>query len=80
MQPCDRVPGSDRTKDTIDKKTLSFARLCGNPEEGVQGGQFVRGVRSIGSAALSCCAVAEGALDLWQVSLSVDTTQLRLCI
>ncbi|CEH14310.1 Inositol monophosphatase [Ceraceosorus bombacis] len=58
--------GSDRTKETIEKKTLSFARLCGNPEEGVQGGQFVRGVRSIGSAALSCCAVAEGALDLWQ--------------
>lgn len=57
--------GSDRKAATINKKMASFARLAGDPDAGVQGGQMVSGIRSFGSAALSCCAVAEGALDLW---------------
>lgn len=35
--------GSDRKKETIDKKTRSFAKLCGSEEEGVEGGRFVQG-------------------------------------
>lgn len=57
--------GSDRKASTVEKKTNSFARLAGDPDNGVQGGQMVSGIRSIGSAALSCCYVAQGSLDLW---------------
>jgi myo-inositol-1(or 4)-monophosphatase len=57
--------GSDRRAKTISKKITSMAKLAGDPDAGVEGGQFVSGIRSLGSAALSCCAVAEGALDIW---------------
>ena len=57
--------GSDRRAETVNKKMASFVRLAGDPDAGVDGGQMVSGIRSLGSAALSCCAVAEGALDLW---------------
>lgn len=29
-------------------------------------GKMVQGIRSIGSAAMTCCFVAEGSLDLYQ--------------
>lgn len=57
--------GSDRKASVIAKKVTSMGRLAGDPDAGVEGGQMVSGIRSIGSAALSCCAVAEGALDIW---------------
>jgi myo-inositol-1(or 4)-monophosphatase len=57
--------GSDRRAETIAKKVASFGKLAGDPEAGVEGGQMVSGIRSFGSAALSCCAVAEGSLDFW---------------
>lgn len=57
--------GSDRKASTIAKKTSYFAKLAGDPDAGVEGGQMVSGIRSLGSAALSCCAVAEGAIDVW---------------
>lgn len=57
--------GSDRKASTMEKKLRSFGRLAGDADAGVEGGQMVSGIRSFGSAALSCCAVAEGALDIW---------------
>jgi myo-inositol-1(or 4)-monophosphatase len=57
--------GSDRKLSTVNKKMASFIKLAGDPDAGVEGGQMVSGIRSFGSAALSCCAVAEGALDIW---------------
>ena len=57
--------GSDRKAMTMEKKLRSFGRLAGDADAGVEGGQMVSGIRSFGSAALSCCAVAEGALDIW---------------
>lgn len=57
--------GSDRKIETIETKTAAFSRLAGDADKGVQGGQMVSGIRSIGSAALSCCYVAQGSLDVW---------------
>jgi myo-inositol-1(or 4)-monophosphatase len=57
--------GSDRKASTMAKKAEFFKKLAGDPDAGVEGGQMVSGIRSFGSAALSCCAVAEGALDIW---------------
>lgn len=57
--------GSDRKLETMNKKMASYTRLTGDDQAGVQGGQMASGVRSIGSAALSCCYVAQGAFDVW---------------
>lgn len=57
--------GSDRGSAVLDKKMESFKRLIGDEDAGIKGGQMVQGVRSIGSAALSCCYVAQGTFDLW---------------
>jgi myo-inositol-1(or 4)-monophosphatase len=57
--------GSDRSAFTLDKKLASFKRLAGDDQAGVQGGEMVSGVRSIGSAALSCCYIAQGSFDIW---------------
>ncbi|PWN53467.1 inositol monophosphatase [Violaceomyces palustris] len=60
--------GSDRRKMIMDMKTRSFARLCGDSDAGVEGGQMVQGVRSMGSAALNFANVAAGNLDLyWEI-------------
>lgn len=39
--------GSDRKLSTIDKKTKFFASLCGDADQGVEGGQMVRGEYSV---------------------------------
>lgn len=51
--------GSDRRQEIVGKKARTMERLCS--EEG----NMVQGIRSIGSAALSCCLVAEGAVSLY---------------
>lgn len=54
--------GSDRAGADYSVKTATFARLCRAKEEG---GAMVHGVRSMGSAALNLCAVAEGSIDVY---------------
>lgn len=63
--------GSDRSAETVNRKATTMERLASKD------GNMVRGIRSIGSAALSCCFVAEGSLDLYHevgcwVSVIVD--------
>ena len=57
--------GSDRSKTATSAKASSFSRLSGNPEQGVVGGKMAHSLRSVGSAALNYCLVAQGALDLY---------------
>lgn len=60
--------GSDRRAHILDKKLASFRKITGDTTGGVEGGKMVRGVRSIGSAALNFCHVASGNLDLyWEI-------------
>lgn len=60
--------GSDRSKEVMAKKTASFQRLTGDAGGGVDGGQMVLGVRSMGSAALNFAHVAAGSLDMyWEI-------------
>ncbi|CAO1627910.1 unnamed protein product [Parajaminaea phylloscopi] len=51
--------GSDRRHEVVSRKAKTMERLAS------EGGNMVRGIRSIGSAALSCCFVAEGSMDLY---------------
>lgn len=51
--------GSDRRADTVSRKARTMEKLAG------EDGNMVRGIRSIGSAALSCCFVAEGSMDMY---------------
>ena len=57
--------GSDRSITATSAKASSFSRLSGNPEQGVVGGKMAHSLRSVGSAALNFCQVAQGALDLY---------------
>ncbi|KAN0061762.1 hypothetical protein ACQY0O_005755 [Thecaphora frezii] len=60
--------GSERKKSVLDKKLKSFERLTGDADGGVEGGQMVQGVRSMGSAALNFANVAAGNIDLyWEI-------------
>ncbi|KAG6889332.1 hypothetical protein C0995_001739 [Termitomyces sp. Mi166 len=60
--------GSDRCERTITAKAGSFARLAGNPAQGVTGGKMAHSLRSMGSAALNFAMVAQGGLDLyWEI-------------
>ncbi|TFK42065.1 hypothetical protein BDQ12DRAFT_677597 [Crucibulum laeve] len=60
--------GSDRGEATIGPKSTSFARLAGNPAQGVTGGKMAHSLRSMGSAALNFAMVAQGGLDLyWEI-------------
>jgi len=54
--------GSDRDGDDFDVKAKTFATLCASKE---RGGAMVHGIRSLGSAALNLCAVAEGSIDVY---------------
>lgn len=59
--------GSDRSKDVIEKKSRSFARLMGDPAS-IEGGLMALGARSLGSSALNFAHVAMGCLDVyWEV-------------
>ena len=63
--------GSDRSLDTINAKAGSFARLAGNPAQGVKGGKMAHSLRSIGSSALHFGMVSRGGSDLfWYIFLS----------
>ena len=55
--------GSDRRKDIIEAKALTFQRLAGDNKT-VQGAVMAHGLRSIGSAALNYSYVAAGQLDM----------------
>lgn len=57
--------GSDRSAKIVNSKGDSFKRLAGNPKEGVQGGRMAHSLRSLGSAALNYCMVAQGGMDLY---------------
>ncbi|KAJ5930768.1 hypothetical protein N7466_006261 [Penicillium verhagenii] len=54
--------GSDRSGPNWDTKVRTFAKLGQAKEDG---GAMVRSMRSLGSAALNMCAVAEGTMDLY---------------
>lgn len=54
--------GSDRSGQNFETKIRTFEKLGRSRENG---GAMVRSMRSMGSAALNLCAVAEGTLDLY---------------
>ncbi|KAJ6115148.1 hypothetical protein N7486_000926 [Penicillium sp. IBT 16267x] len=54
--------GSDRSGPNWNTKVRTFAKLGQAKEDG---GAMVRSMRSLGSAALNMCAVAEGTMDLY---------------
>lgn len=54
--------GSDRSGQNWETKIRTFEKLGQSKENG---GAMVRSMRSMGSAALNLCAVAEGTLDLY---------------
>jgi myo-inositol-1(or 4)-monophosphatase len=54
--------GSDRSGQNWETKIRTFEKLGQSKEKG---GAMVRSMRSLGSAALNICAVAEGTLDLY---------------
>lgn len=54
--------GSSRDGPNYDVKVGTFRRLAAS---GAAGGAMVHSLRSLGSAALNLCAVAEGSLDLY---------------
>jgi len=54
--------GSDRMGNDYEVKVRTFARLCRAKEAG---GAMVHSARSLGSAALNLCAVAEGGIDAY---------------
>lgn len=57
--------GSDRSLELVNKKGESFKRLAGDPKTGVDRGKMAHSLRSLGSAALNYCMVAQGALDIY---------------
>ncbi|KAJ6035243.1 uncharacterized protein N7446_009999 [Penicillium canescens] len=54
--------GSDRSGGNFDTKVKTFEKLARSRDDG---GAMVRSFRSLGSAALNLCAVAEGTVDLY---------------
>jgi len=61
--------GSDRSGKNYECKTKTFANLGRSEEEG---GAMVHSARSLGSAALNICGVAEGSLDAyWEGGVSL---------
>ncbi|MBW0490622.1 hypothetical protein O181_030337 [Austropuccinia psidii MF-1] len=59
--------GSDRSRLTMEKKTRSFMKLAGDPNE-ITGGVMCHSLRSLGSAALNYTFVASGSMDLyWEI-------------
>jgi len=54
--------GSDRAGNDYDVKVATFRRLGAAREDG---GAMVHSLRSLGSAALNCCAVAAGQIDVY---------------
>ncbi|ELU41149.1 myo inositol monophosphatase [Rhizoctonia solani AG-1 IA] len=71
--------GSDRSKQIIEAKSRSYARLAGDGSNkgNVEGGRMVHSLRSLGSAALNFANVASGGLDIyWYDPLSPI---LRIC-
>ncbi len=54
--------GNERSGANWATKTNTFARLAGDESTG---GAMVHSLRSLGSAALNCCAVARGDLDAY---------------
>lgn len=54
--------GSDRSGSDYQTKLDCYAKLTRSHEDG---GAMVHGIRSLGSAALNLCAVAEGSLDVY---------------
>ncbi|KAH8835033.1 hypothetical protein DL96DRAFT_1572618 [Flagelloscypha sp. PMI_526] len=60
--------GSDRSVRTLKSKTESFTHLVGNPAQEVKRGKMAHNLRSMGSAALNYCLVAQGGLDIyWEI-------------
>ncbi|KAK2464767.1 hypothetical protein APHAL10511_003185 [Amanita phalloides] len=60
--------GSHRSNKAIATKASSFSRLAGDADQGVAGGKMAHSLRSLGSAALNFCLVAQGALDIyWEI-------------
>lgn len=59
--------GSDRSRSTMEKKSRTFVRLAGDPNE-IPGAVMCHSLRSMGSAALNYTQVASGCLDLyWEI-------------
>lgn len=54
--------GSDRAGNDFDVKVETFRKLAASKE---QGGAMVHGLRSLGSAAMNLCAVADGSIDMY---------------
>lgn len=64
--------GSDRSGHNYRLKVDTFRSLCADESEG---GAMVHSARSLGSAALNMCGVAEGGLDAyWEGGESMITT------
>ncbi|CAE6514951.1 unnamed protein product [Rhizoctonia solani] len=62
--------GSDRSKQVMEAKARSYARLAGDGSSrgNVEGGRMVHSLRSLGSAALNFANVASGGLDIyWEI-------------
>ncbi|EGO05357.1 hypothetical protein SERLA73DRAFT_174474 [Serpula lacrymans var. lacrymans S7.3] len=60
--------GSDRGSEALTGKSNSFLRLAGDPNDGIAGGRMGHSLRSMGSAALNYCMVAQGGLDMyWEI-------------
>ncbi|KAG8742540.1 hypothetical protein FRC10_001307 [Ceratobasidium sp. 414] len=62
--------GSDRSKEVMEAKARTFARLAGDGSSkgGVEGGKMVHSLRSLGSAALNFAHVASGGMDIyWEI-------------
>ncbi|KAG9079449.1 hypothetical protein FRC06_007715 [Ceratobasidium sp. 370] len=62
--------GSDRSKEVMEAKARTFARLAGDGSSkgGVEGGRMVHSLRSLGSAALNFAYVASGGMDIyWEI-------------
>lgn len=57
--------GNERSGGNWDVKTATFSNLAGDGAESGGGGGMVHSLRSLGSAALNCCAVARGDLDAY---------------
>jgi len=60
--------GNDRTVDPLTKRSESFHKLAGDPDNGVVGGRMAHSIRSLGSSAMNFAMVAQGGLDIyWEI-------------
>ncbi|KAE9400987.1 hypothetical protein BT96DRAFT_856891 [Gymnopus androsaceus JB14] len=60
--------GNDRTVDPLTKRSESFHKLAGDPNNGVEGGRMAHSLRSLGSSAMNFATVAQGGLDIyWEI-------------